>query len=96
MQKLCGFQFDTIVADCKGAFPHIFNTFPILYDQIKCIILEWDSNVEDSDKFRKKLFEKNFKSIFTYSTGMAPKWCVDKGLYGTSNDIGHEVLYKEL
>lgn len=89
-------KFDTIVADCEGALPYIFEKNPQLFEQIKYIQIEWDcfcSN--DNDNFRQKLLNQGFKSKYTFGVSMFPKWSVENNLCGTTNNVGHEILIKE-
>lgn len=88
-------KFDTIVSDCEGALPYIFEQNPQLYEQIKYIQLEWDSfKVSENDDFRNILLEKGFESKYFFGTSMFPLWSIKNKTCGTSNNLGHEVLIK--
>lgn len=90
-------KFDTIIADCEGALPYLFENNPQLYEQIKFIQCEWDSfKSKDNDSFREKLLNNGFKSLYTFGVSMFPNWAVERKMCGTSDKIGHEILVKQI
>ena len=88
-------KFDTIIADCEGALPYLFDSNPQLYNQIKFIQCEWDCfNSDDNDSFRQKLLNNGFKSLYTFGVSMFPDWAVERKMCGTTDKIGHEILVR--
>ena len=93
LQKKYNIIFDTIIADCEGALPKIFDENPQLYDQIKFIQIEYDWLRTDCTEFRNKLVSKGFKSKFKLPLHWTPS--KGKGCYDRNNKIfGHEILIK--
>lgn len=57
IQQKYNLKFDTLVADCEGCLEEFFNENPILYDQLKLIILEHDF----PDKTNYEILTNNLK-----------------------------------
>lgn len=56
IQQKYNLKFDTLVADCEGCLQELFEENPILYDQLKLIIIE-----HDMGKTNYELLTQNFK-----------------------------------
>lgn len=71
IEKNFNLKFNTLVADCEGCIGDLFNENPILYNQLKLIIIEHDfpdkTNynilVDNFKKFGFKEIEENFDRI---------------------------------
>jgi hypothetical protein len=93
LQEKYNIIFDTIIADCEGALPKIFEENPQLYDQINFIQIEYDWLRTECTEFRNKLISKGFKSRAQLPLHWTPS--KGKGCYNENKEIiGHEILTK--
>ena len=64
IEKLYNLKFDTLIADCEGFLEIFFDENPKLYNQLKCIIMEYDYPTKcNYDKIVNNLILNEFKLI---------------------------------
>jgi hypothetical protein len=64
LQNECGFQFDTLVADCEGFLETLFDEHPFLYTQLHTILFEADNPTKcNYTKLRAEFLNHGFREI---------------------------------